>query len=774
MTFRYVGKSLERNDAHAKVTGEAKFLADLKFPRTLHLQVLRAAHAHALVKSVDTAEAKAMDGVRAVLTGADCPTLYGACLFKDVTALAVDRVRQAGEGVAAVVADTLRQAKAAVAKVKVEYEPLPVLIDPKEAAEDTKNLIHPKLGEYFHLPGYLPVPGTNIQHHYKLRKGDIEKGRAGAEVTVEGTFDYPLAAHSAMEPHGCVARWEGHDRVEIWATTQAPFVLQEVIAGIYGIPQAHVRVHVAYLGGGFGGKSDVTVEPMVVAAARLVPGRHVRYICTRKEVMTSTVLGRGMKGWGRLGAMRDGTFAFFEAKMWFQGGSSGDTECNVVTVAGHNSVGPYSVDHCHVDAMCVYTNTPPTGAYRGYGHPEGTFISERLIDLLARKLDMDPLDLRRRNFLGEGKKNSLGETIRAYNGNLHECLARVEKDLYAGGKPANDADYLYGRGVAAMMKSPKGAAHASSSCQIKFCHDGSLLVNLSGIDMGQGAQQAMRQIAAEALKVDPARVSVYREVDTQHSPWEWQTVASMFTYRGGNAVCKTAEKLISILKENAAIVLKVSVDSLDYDGDFVFDRTDPDHRIAVPALVRGFMGEHGLTVGTVAEATAADRLPYYMEPDPETGMGHAGGTWTYGAQGAEVRVCRRTGKIDILHFVTALDVGRVISPVMIRGQIVGGVMMGIGHALMEKVEFDADGKMKNSMWNKYRLPRLADMPLRQTVHCVETPEVRGPFGARCVAEHPIVAAVPAILNALRDATGHDFWHIPVVPADVLSAIGEAK
>jgi CO/xanthine dehydrogenase Mo-binding subunit len=194
----------------------------------------------------------------------------------------------------------------------------------------------------------------------------------------------------------------------------------------------------------------------------------------------------------------------------------------------------------------------------------------------------------------------------------------------------------------------------------------------------------------------------------------------------------------------------------------------------VSALARGFRGERGLTVGTVAEATASDRLPFYMEPDPETGMGHAGGTWTYGAQGAEVRVSRRTGKVEVLHFVSAFDVGRVISPRMIRGQIVGGVLMGIGQTLMEEVEFGPDGVMTNPAWNRYRIPRLADRPVRQTVHCVETPEAGGPFGARCIAEHPMVAVSPTILNALRDATGHDFWRVPVRPADVLAAIGGAR
>lgn len=771
MKFRYIGKSFERMDGYAKVTGAAQYVADLKLPRMLHAQILRPEFAHARIQSIDTSEAEASEGVVKVVTGRDCPLLFAASGFYDQSPLALDKVRHAGEPLAAVIADTLDHAKKALRKIKVVYEPLPVLLDPVEAARNKEVLIHERLGEYRHLGSYFPEPGTNIFHHYKLRKGDIEKGFKEADVSVEGAFEFSLSAHSALEPHGAVCRWQGKDRVEIWASTQAPFALQQTVADMFGLPHAHVRVHVLYLGGGFGGKSDVTIEPMVACVARAVPGYAVRYICSRKEVMTSTVLGRGMKARARLGAKKDGTFTAFQAELYFSDGAYGDAATNIVTVAGHNCVGPYAIEHCHVDSYGVYTNTPPVGAYRGYGHPEGCFVSERLVDMMARKLGLSPLDLRRKNFLSEGRRNSLGETIRDHNGNLFKCLENVEKELFTQPKPKEDERYLYGRGVASMMKSPKGAPNASSCCQIKFCSDGSVHVNLGGIEMGQGAQQAMAQIAAEALQIPPERIAVFHEVDTQHSPWEWQTVASMFTYRGGNAVLKTAEKAIRMLKENAATVLRVKAEDLDYDGASVFVKTNPDRKVAVRDLARGFSYENGLTVGEVVEATAGDRLPGYVEPDPKFGMGAAGGTWTFGCQGCELRVDKKTGEVMIDQFISSFDVGRVISPQMIRGQIVGGVVMGIGQTLKEQLKFSEQGKMTNATWVRYKMPRIKDIPRKQSVICVETPEKRGPFGARCIAEHPMVAVAPTILNALYDATGHEFVRVPVLAEDILEVLG---
>jgi len=357
MGFRHIGKTFVRTDGYAKVTGTAQYVADLKVPRMLHAQILRPEYAHARIQSVDTSEAEKSEGVVKIVTGKDYPIFFSAAGFYDQRPFAVDKVRHGGESVTAVIADTLDHAKKALPKIKVVYEPLPVLLDPVVAAGNKAVLIHEWLAEYRHLGSYFPEPGTNIFHHYRLRKGDIDAGFKEAEVSVEGEFEFSLSAHSAMEPHGAVCRWEGKDRVEIWASTQAPFAVQQTVADMFGLRHAQVRVHALYLGGGFGGKSDVTIEPMVACLARSVPGYAVRYICSRKEVMTSTVLGRGMKARARLGAGKDGMFKAFQAELYFSDGAYGDAAANIVTVAGHNCVGPYAIENCHVDSYGVYTNT---------------------------------------------------------------------------------------------------------------------------------------------------------------------------------------------------------------------------------------------------------------------------------------------------------------------------------------------------------------------------------------------------------------------------------
>lgn len=402
MTFKYIGKEFTRIDAFEKVTGEAKFFADLKFPKTLHAKILRPEYAHARILSIDISQAEKCEGVHKVITGKDCNIIFGTCIF-DQSPLAIDKVRHIGEPLAAVLADTEKNANAALKKIKVEYEPLPVYIDALKAMEKDAVLIHEKNGDYFHFSSYFPEKGTNIFHHYKLRKGDIDKGISESDVFVEGEFEFPLNSHCAMEPHGAACRWDFNNTINIWSTTQSPNIVCEVLAHMFNLPHSKVRVHVSYLGGAFGGKSDVILEPLVAYLASFVPGYTVRLVLSRKEVF-GTILGRGMKAKMRIGATKDGILKSLQASLYFTDGAYADTACNIVTVAGHNCVGPYEIENCYVDSYGVYTNTPPVGAYRGYGHPEGCFVIERLIDMLARKLNISPFEIRRKNFLKEGKR----------------------------------------------------------------------------------------------------------------------------------------------------------------------------------------------------------------------------------------------------------------------------------------------------------------------------------------------------------------------------------
>jgi carbon-monoxide dehydrogenase large subunit len=774
MSLSYVGKSALRVDAAAKVTGQATFVADVVVPRMLHAKVLRAGVPHARIRGLDTTAAERSPGVRKVVTGKGCGILFGTCLW-DQPPLAVDRVRHAGEAVAVVVADTVHQAEEAVKAIKLDLEPLPFVLDPVESAQPGAPVIHERNGEYRRVEYVVhPVKGTNIFHHYKLRKGKLQSPFSEAKVVVEESFEFPLMSHCALEPHGAICRFTAEGGIEMWASNQAPFVLRDVLSDMFKIDAAKIRVHIPYLGGGFGGKSDVSIEPMVAYVASQVPGCAVKLVLTRKEVFTSALLGRGMKGRMKLGARQDGKLVALEAAMYFADGAYGDTSWPVDTVAGHNCTGPYEIPNCIVDSYGVYTNTPPVGAFRGYGHPEGQFMMGRLMDILARKLGMPLPDLMRKNFLSEGRQNALGQVIKPSHGNLFKCLDEVEKALAANPLPASDEKALYGRGLAAMMKSPKMAANAASCAQLQISADGSVTLNLAGIEMGQGCQTVFTQMAAEALGIPMERIRLYQDVDTQFSPWEWQTVASMQTYRGGRAIVDACHKAVAMLKATAALVLQCPPGDVVFEGGNFWRQGKEDRKLSIPQLARGYMYPDGRTVGEPVQATGWYRVAELREPNPESGMGNAAGSWTFGVQGVDLRIEKATGKIDVLHFVSAFDPGGVINPQTCRGQIVGGVVQGLGAALYERIEFKEDGTMKNPNFGPYHVPNTMDIPPKFTVVFVETPNEEGPWNAKPIAEHPIVAVAPCVLNAIREAAQIELFRVPATPAVVLQAMKKAE
>ena len=770
MGFKYIGKDIPRPDAVSKVTGKARYLADLKLPGMLHAAILRPEYAHARILSLDTSEAEKCPGVVAVITGKECDFRYGDNI-RDLVPIATDKVDYIGKPVAAVVAETRHQADAAVKKITVEYEPLPVYIDAREALGEDAVLIHPDSGDFWHLPGIEPVAGTNIADRYVLRKGNIDRGFEEADVVVEGEFNYPFASCAAIEPHGAIVCFHEDNTIEAWSSSICPFIIREELARVYELPVSDVRVHIPELGGCFGYKSDITVEQTIAYIASFVPGRPVKWVATRKEDFLSTLIGHGIRTRIKIGAKKDGTLTALKTEILHSTGASADTGVHVMIAATHNSTGTYEFPNCLLEGTSVYTTTPPVGAFRGYGHQESQLAVERMMDILARKLGMDPFELREKNYLGPGKLTSLGEVLHESNGNVKKCADIVREAVFSGPKPAEDDDCYYGRGFAALMKSPKGAPFSSKSCYLKFNIDGSVSINMGGAEVGQGLRNVVRQVAAEVLMIAPERIRVYTEIDTQFSPWEWQTIGSMFTTQGGRAVVRAAEKAIAKLKETASKVLQVEIDRLDYDGDYVFLKSDPTVRVPVPELGRGYTFPSGITIGEVVHTTSDARLPRYSNPD-ENGQGNLGVTYTFGAQACELRIDKKSGEIIIDHFASAFDVGRVINPGQIRGQVVGGVMMGIGATLHEELRFNDEGKAINPMFSKYRFPTINDAPEKQTVAFVETPGEIGPFGARGIGEHPVVGVAPAILNAIHDATGVDFYEIPITKEKILKALAE--
>ncbi len=771
MDYKYVGKPYIRPDAISKVTGKAVFLDDIRLPGMLYTAILRPKYAHAKIISIDTCEAEKCPGVVKVVTGKGCKFRYGDNI-RDLVPMAVDKVRYIGEPVAAVIADTFAHANAAMEKIAVEYDPLPVYTDARQAMNPDAVLIHEDLESYWHLPTLSPQPGTNIANLYHLKKGRGEEGFDEADVVIEGEFNYPFGSCAALEPHGSIVWFKEDKTIEVWSSSICPFIINQDLANSYGVPVADVRVHIPDIGGCFGYKSDITVEQTIAWIASFVPGYPVKWVATRKDDFNSTLIAHGTRSILKIGAKKNGKLVAIKSTILHSTGAYSDTGVNVTMASTHNSSGPYEFPHCDMSGYTVYTNTPAVGAYRGYGHQESQFATERMMDMLSRKLNMDPFELRRMNYLCEGKSNALGERMWKTNGDIVQCADKVQKMVFAHDKPREDDQFFYGRGFAAVFKSPKGAPFSTKGCYMKMNIDGSISINMGGAEVGQGLRTVIRQIAAEALKIPPEKVRVYSEIDTQFSPYEWQTIGSMFTMQGGRAILRAANKLIDVLKDTASRVLKTEVDYLEYDGEFVYLRSDPSVRVAVTDICRGYITEDGITIGDVAQSVSDARLPRYANPD-KNGQGSLGVTYTFGAQAAEIRIEKKTGKIFVDHFASAFDVGQVINPLQIRGSVLGGVTMAIGAALYEELQFDAEGKVVNDQYYQYHIPTYKEA-VRQTIEFVETPDPIGAFGARGIGEHSVIGAAPAILNAIYDAVGVDFFEIPVTPEKMKKALESLK
>jgi len=776
-----VGRSVRRKDAVDKVTGQGQFVADLSIPGTLHAFILRSPLASGLIRNIDIAPARKVPGVKAVVTGRDCKHMrLGICIV-DQPPLAVDRVRFVGEPVVGVIASTPEAARAGANAIIVDYEPIPAVIDVKAAWAEGAPLVHPELESYACLPSFCPEPGTNRYHHYKLRKGNLEAGFAACALVVENEYEFPHIAHAQLEPHGAIARWSHDGNLTVWCSAQSPFLVRTMLARAFQVPHSKVRVVVPYVGGGFGGKSDVTIEPLVAVLARAVIGRPVRLILSREEMFFGSVIGRGMSGWMKTGVDRDGMLQAMQSRMLFNCGAYGEYAINIVVGGGHNCTGPYRIPNLWVDSYAVYTNLPFVGAFRGYGHPEGHWMVERQLDIIARRLEMDPVLLRRQNLLGPGKENGLGQVMTAHNGRPDVCLDRVARmidwkvsDARRTSEPLRCEDHcrkVRGKGVAAFMKSPVMSTNAASSTYLRFNDDGTVNMAVGGTDIGQGSLTVLAQIAAEALKMPVEAIQPSVVTDTQYGPHDWQTVASRTTWAGGNAVLIAAANAIHQLESTAAQAWGVESDQVEYVAGGVRRKDRPDLFIPLVRLVLGYTHPDGHTVGgpVMAYGTFVPRNLTYA--NPETGQGNCAAEWTFGAQGAEIEVDLDTGEIRVIKMVTAIDAGTIINPLLARGQMVGAMAQGLGAVLSERIIYDENGRIRNPNLTDYKLPTPDDLrDTRFEVEFVQTPQEDGPYGARPLGEHGIVAVAPAVANALYNALGVDFFALPLSHDRVLAAL----
>ena len=769
-----IGESVPRVDAADKVTGAAKFADDVQFgPGLLYGRLVRSPHAHALVKKIDATKARALAGVKAIVTGADTPGFIGLYL-QDRHIFATDRARYIGDPVAGVVATSEEIAEQACKLVKVEYEELPAVFDPLNAAKLDAPILHPELGEYKVANFIFPKSGTNISNHFKVRKGDVNKAWAQCDVIVENEFRVPQIQHVPLEPHIAVAQAEPSGKLTLWASSQSPFAQRNLIAQTLGISQGDLRVIAPYIGGGFGSKAGVSMEACAVVMAQKVPGRPVKLRLTREEEFFCAFVRQGLVARTKIGATRDGKLIAMKTAYYWDAGAYTEYGVNIARAGGYSSTGPYEIPNVWADSYCCYTNHPVGGPMRGFGMPEIHWGIEQLMDTLAEKLGMDARAFRLKNCLKTGSAVVTGWTMHPTG--LSECIEKATAAIDWGKKePASAPHKKRGKGMAIMWKAPAMPPNAGSSATVRLNEDATVTVGIGGQEIGQGTFTVMAQMVAAKLGVPVGWIRIATPVDTQYSPYEWQTVASRLTWSMGNAVVAAAGHARQQILDLVAEHWNEKLEDLDIkDGNVISFKSEqslPLHDMVVYGLPKE--GDCGWRGGPIVGR--GNFMPTYVTGlDPETGQGPRSVVhYTVGCQAVDLEVDTETGQIELLRVAAAFDVGKAINPDQVRAQMEGGVVQGASSAIFEKLEL-VDGRAINASFVDYRIATTVDMPREIIPIIVEAPQDDGPWGARGIGEHAMVPTAPAIANAVYDAVGVRLSSPPLSAERVFLALQGAR
>lgn len=774
---KYVGVSVPRVDGVKKVTGAAKYVGDMKWPRMLYAKCVKSPYAHAKIVSIDVSAAKALKGVHDVITG-DYYTKRGGLYLEDKNFLAVNTVKFYGEPVVAVAAETPEIAEEACDLVKVEYEPLPVINNPMEGMAKDAILIHPELHTYKVVPIFHPQAHTNISHHHIIRKGDADAAFKYAEehpdeyYITEHEYHVPHVQHTPIENHVAVAQYEPDGKCTVWASCQSPYAVRQALSATFDIPLNKMRIISPYVGGGFGAKAGTTIEGIIIPLAMHCKGRPVMMEYTREEEFVNSYLRQGVYTKIKTAVRKsDGKFLAVQNNFYWDGGAYTEYGVNIVKASGFASTGPYEFDNVKTDAYCVYTNNPVGGPYRGFGMCEIHFGIEQNIDEVAKEIGMDPIEIRRVNGLAPGKSTGTGEIMKScgFLEALDQVAAAIEYDKPCD-KPSAP-NKVRGKGIAGGWKSPSQPTNAGSAAIIRMNEDGTFFLMTSGHDIGQGSDTALIQIAAEVLCCDPSKFTI-RTGDTDHTPYEWQTVASRITYCAGNATKLAAEDLKEKLLDLAQIKLGYIKRELYLEDGWIINRNHPESRMPMSDLALGLAFEDGSGYGGPAIGVGTFTLPNNINYDPATGYSpKPAAFWTTAAAGAEVEIDTETGVIEVKKMVESCDPGHIVNPELYKAQVEGGMMQALGTVLFEELKLK-DGKVLNKSFVDYKIPTIDNTPETFIAMGVEHPEETGPYGARGIGEPAMVPGAPAIANAIYNATGCRFTEMPITPEKMLKALQE--
>ncbi len=749
-----IGESIPMLDSTARVTGTVDYLINLRLPGMLVGKILRSTVPHAQVLNVNV---PGFAGSTAVLTGADLENtpLYGAAI-KDQAIVATDRVRYIGEPVAAIAAENLDLAEEVASLIDVEYNELDAVYDPKEALNPDTPRLHANYP-------------NNVFIHSKLRHGNMETAFAQADEIFEDTFTSPPAQQASLEPHICAAQWSrANSKLTVWTASQAPYMVRRVLSEIFAIPQSDVRVIVHPLGGSYGGKGHIRIEPMVAALARKTDGRPVKLVLSRAEEFV-TVTKHAAVITLKTGVRRDGTFTARQVTIHWGSGAYADASPLLVPQGMVRSVGPYRIPAVHVDSIGVYTNLPPAGAYRGAMSSQTTWAYESQMDIIAKKMGWDGLEFRLKNLFHSGEQFATGETL--HDVNFIECLNASVRGL--GSKPVTEAgaSTRRGRGYAVMMKST--VATSKSQARLRLAVDGVLSVFTSTVEMGQGAHTALAQIAADTLGLPIQAVRLVGP-DTDLTPFDSTTSASRSTNMMGNAIIDAGEKLKNRLMELAAVLFHVPANQLIFEDGCVKSgyvssdsarsrRADSAGSItAAPVLARG---EEILRLSGLDVLDETGEYSTALKMDPETGQGVSTPHWHQGAGAVDVEVDVETGRVTILRYSAASFAGRVVNPRMAKLQNDGNVIFGLGPTLLEEIVFDG-GQATNANLSDYMIPSIRDIPLELISTCIESDA--GEFHG--IGEMTLPPVAPAVAGAIEDAVGVRIRDLPITAEKVLRAL----
>lgn len=774
---KYIGVSVPRVDGVKKVTGAAKYVGDMKWPRMLYAKCVKSPYAHAKIVSIDVSAAKALKGVHDVITG-DYYTKRGGLYLEDKNFLAVNTVKFCGEPVVAVAAETPEIAEAACELVKVEYEPLPVINNPMEGMAKDAVLIHPELHTYKVVPIFHPQAHTNISHHHIIRKGDADAAFKYAEehpdeyYITEHEYHVPHVQHTPIENHIAVAQYEPDGKCTVWASCQSPYAVRQALSATFDIPLNKMRIISPYVGGGFGAKAGTTIEGIIIPLAMHSKGRPVMMEYTREEEFVNSYVRQGLYTKIKTAVRKsDGKFLAVQNNFYWDGGAYTEYGVNIVKASGFASTGPYEFDNVKTDAYCVYTNNPVGGPYRGFGMCEIHFGIEQNIDEVAKEIGMDPIEIRRVNGLAPGKSTGTGEIMKSCG--FLEALDQVAEAIQYDKPcdPPSGPHKVRGKGIAGGWKSPSQPTNAGSAAIIRMNEDGTFFLMTSGHDIGQGSDTALTQIAAEVLCCDPSKFTI-RTGDTDHTPYEWQTVASRITYCAGNAIKLAAEDLKEKLLDLAQIKLGYIKRELYLEDGWIINRNHPESRMPMSDLALGLAFEDGSGYGGPAIGVGTFTLPNNINYDPATGYSpKPAAFWTTAVAGAEVEVDTETGIIEVKKMVESCDPGHIVNPELYKAQVEGGMMQALGTVLFEELKLK-DGKVLNKSFVDYKIPTIDNAPETFIAMGVEHPEETGPYGARGIGEPAMVPGAPAIANAIYNATGCRFTEMPITPERMLKALQE--